>query len=178
MSEEQPFDLPRTGEEFQIPKRKTAARLFVAGVEPQDGYVFLAEVGESYAGPERPSDLLRRKRFIAFERADGRFVMVNGRNVLGLTVDADTEFSMESLSTEDLAGDSATKKNLRLQLDSGAELTGTIVYLQPHGAQRVIDFLNQDASEVISLRDEEKAHIVHLNRVATIEIVPDEGPRE
>lgn len=163
-------------DQFHVPKRRVAARAQLLGTDERHWQLFLSDMAETHAGPERPSDLVNRKsRFVGVLDAEEGFIIVSTSHICAFTVDVEGEFSADALSTEDLAAAAATMLNVEVLLENGAEVTGSLVYLQPEGQRRLQDFLSH-APEFISLRDGRHAHIVNTSRIVRIRATqPEEG---
>ena len=155
--------------DFKVPKRSVLAEATLAGQPKQTWELFLSEVAETRAGPERVSDLLSRKsRFVPVKDSEQGHLVVSTQSVLCVSVPAEAEF--EDLGAEDLAADMSVTTEVEVLLTGGQKLTGTLVYLQPRGQQRLQDFLNS-APPFIAIRDGTTAHVVNADAIVSVRTV-------
>lgn len=152
--------------DFKVPKRAVLADATLAGQPAQTWELFLSEVAETRAGPERVSDLLSRKsRFVPVKDSKQGHLVVSTQAVLCVSVPAEAEF--DDLGAEDLAADMSVTTEIEVLLSGGQQLTGTLVYLQPRGQQRLQDFLNA-APPFIAIRESNKAHVVNTDAIVSV----------
>jgi hypothetical protein len=155
--------------DFKVPKRSVLAEASLAGQPAQTWELFLSEVAESRAGPERVSDLLNRKsRFVPVKDSAQGHVVVSTKAVLSVSVPAEAEF--DDLGAEDLAADMSVTTEIEVILTSGQVLNGTLVYLQPRGQQRLQDFLNA-APPFIAIRQGTQAHVINTEAITSVRTV-------
>lgn len=156
--------------EYFVPKRRVTTQARLLGLPPRTWELFLSETAANHAGPERPSDLLNHGQpFLAVRDAEAGFMIVSTAHVLAISVPVDAEFHTAGLGAEDLAAASSTHAEVELLLETGDTISGTLVYIQPTGQQRVQDFMNI-APAFIAVREGATAHIVNTRRVARVSL--------
>lgn len=154
--------------DYKVPKRQVVAEARLLGAMTRQWEIFLSDVAEARAGPERATDLFNRKhRFLPVKDKELGHLVVNTQSVLFATVPADAEFASDALSPEDLAASMSVTTVVELVLEDGQSLRGTLVYLQPEGRQRLQDYLNE-APTFIAIRDGDRGHIVNTARVVQV----------
>ena len=157
--------------DYKVPKRQVVAQARLLGAQMREWEIFLSDVSEVRAGPERATDLFNRKnRFLPVKDKALGHLVVNTSSVLYATVPADAEFASDALSVEDLAAEMSVTTSVELLMEDGTALSGTLVYLQPEGRRRLQDFLNE-APRFIAIRAGDHGHIVNTTRVVQVRTV-------
>lgn len=160
--------------DYKVPKRQVDATARLLGGLERRWQIFLSEVAETRAGPERATDLFNRKtRFLPVKDHEDGHVVVSCANVLSVSVPADAEFTSDALGAEDLAAEMSVTTSVDVTLADGSTVSGTLVYLQPEGRRRLQDFLNE-APTFISVRDGDTAHLVNTQQVVQVRTVSNE----
>lgn len=159
---------------YEVPKHEVPARVVLPGSEPRDARLFLSERAERHTGRERPGDLLNGGQpFFPVSFADTGFALLRRSSVLVVTVRAEDELVAGATDGQGIVedgadADGAERQELRLVLERGPTLEGTITYLMPPGERRLQDYLNQ-ADDFVRLRRGDRIHLVNTARIALVE---------
>lgn len=160
---------------YEVPKHQVPARIVLPGSEPRDARLFLSERAERHTGPERPGDLLNGDQpFFPVSFDDTGFALLRRTSVLVVTVRAEDELVAGAtdgqgiVEEEEEDADGAERHDLRLVLDRGPALEGTMTYLMPPGERRIQDYLNQ-ADDFVRLRRGDRIHLVNTARIVLAE---------
>lgn len=165
-------------EGYEVPKREVEAAVTLAGDDPRPVRLFLADRAQHHSGPELPGDLLNEPddAFFAVRGPDGGPALVNRTSVLVLSVPASEQETLE----DEVApagvdggdgGGAVTTRRLRVRMEDGTELTGTVRYARPAGERRVRDYLNR-AEAFVPLRDGDTIRFVNRARIVRVTPAP------
>lgn len=161
-------------EEYQVPKSEVPARALLPDGSRKDVHLYLSERAERHSGPERPSDLLNGDElFVPVRFADTGFALLQRTSVLVVAVRAGDELRPGAGEGAGLVetGDppeGAERREVRVVLDQGTEVEGTITYVMPPGERRLQDFLNQ-TDDFVRVRDDDRIKLVNTRRIVRIE---------
>lgn len=166
---------------YRVPKRQFPAEVTLAGQPPVRLTLFLAGQAAHHAGYERPSDLLAGgDAFLPAMDGNGRLVLLQRDAVMVLSVPAATEAGEDpdpSGTVVDPAGspihpagtpDSPMRRvSVRVTLENGRAIEGSVDYVMPEGHDRLQDFLNS-SGRFLALRQGDTVHLIHKLRIASI----------
>ena len=156
---------------YRVPKRQFPAEVTLVGQSPMRLTLFLAGQAAHHAGYERPSDLLAGvDAFLPAMNGDGHVLFLQRDAVMVLSVPADAEDDGDPAATGDPGGAPASparRSAVRMTLENGRAIDGTIEYLMPEGHDRLQDFLNS-IGRFLALRQEGTVHLVNKLRIASI----------
>lgn len=161
-------------EPYEVPKHEINAELILPGVEPRRIRLFLAERAERHSGRERPSDLLTvsEASFFAIREPEGDVALVRRDAVVVLSVPASAEAGPERVlqpagGEADASSDVALVETVRVQMEDGREVEGTIREMMPTGERRILDYLNR-ADPFVPLRDGDTIRFVNRARISCV----------
>lgn len=161
-------------EGYEIPKRQIDAEMVLAGEEPRRIRLFLAERAQRHSGPERPSDLLNatEEDFFPVREVDAGFTLVHRDAVLVLSVPRSAEAGPEQDLAPADGADSATAASgdVRVRMEDGREVSGTVREEMPVGERRIQDVLNR-AEAFVPVRDGEVIRFVNRARIARVTLL-------
>lgn len=163
-------------ERYQVPKNEASGRAVLADGTTADLKLYLSDRAEHHAGRERPSDLLNGEEpFVPVDLSGTGFVLLHRAAVLLLTVRLadeqveDLADGAELLQEEDASlPDGAERVDVRVALEEGTTVDGTMTYLMPPGERRLQDFLNQ-SPRFVPLRQDDRIHLVNTERVVRVD---------
>ena len=137
---------------YQVPMHEVAVTVALAGVEPEEHFVYLAPYSERREGPETMADYLNgRRRFFPMVAA-GVAKMVNRDQILWLRYEKLAEFDPEATVIERVT---------IVELTDGTRLEGIIPIDRPREQSRISDVLNDANEGFIRLDDEEETYYVN-----------------
>lgn len=159
-------------EGYEVPKREVEAAVTLMGEEPRPVRLFLAERAQRHTGPQRPGDLLNDagEDYFAVRGPDGTLALLNRSAVLVLSVPASEQRSPEEIAAAEMeaeAPEAFTSRRIRIRMEDGSELTGTVSYVRPTGERRIRDFLNR-TDAFIPVRDGDTVRFVNRSRIARV----------
>lgn len=163
-------------ERYQVPKYEVPARVVLADGTEAELSLYVSERAEHHAGRERPSDLLNGdEAFFPARLSDEGFVLVRRTSVLVMTVRLEDELVPGASDGADLLRDEpevegVERHDVRVVMDQGTVVEGTVTYLMPPGERRLQDFLNQ-ASRFMTVKDGGRLQLVNASRIARVEPV-------
>ena len=165
--------------DYVVPKRKVRATVRQVGVPPAEVFIFLGDVAATHRGPELPEDLLNSEdRYLPAVDDDGNLVLFAIEQVVSLFVASDAAAVSDGLSMTDLAAASSIVKDIEVIFAGGGDvLEGTVVYLQPEGRQRLVDFLNI-APPFFTVHTPDGDYVLHgkhIARVRQIDVATESG---
>jgi len=152
---------------YRVPKQRVTVRVAFrnqpeGSEEPVE--LFLSELAETHAGPERPSDVLNREEaFIAVVSPEGGVDVLCRDALAYLAVPG----SLEQEQAEALGMVDETCVALSIRLDDGRSLEGVARYRLPESARRLQDFLNQ-ADAFLRLEREDEVLLVNKRCIERI----------
>ncbi len=159
-------------EGYSISKDKLIVRIALAGIGERQIELFLGPCART-GRPERPSDLLiGDEPFLPVLDMEGDLTFIHITNVLFMTVPLETEQSGDELSAEDLAAALTSHMRVRVTMEDGSRLEGTVYYLLPIGKQRLQDFLNTN-DPFISLHKGENVILINKTRIVCVTAIEE-----
>lgn len=163
-------------EEFRVPKHRIPARVVVVGEPPRDVELFLSERAARHTGGERPGDLLNEgEPFFAVRDPNAdRTLLLHRASVAVLSFRArdgsvDEPATAEEIAESTVSAEGVTRRRVRIRLEGGTEVAGTLTYAMPAGERRVRDFLNQ-AKRFVAVRDDDRIQLVNTRRILQVEM--------
>lgn len=158
-------------EGYEIPTHEVEAAVTLVGEDPRPVRLFLAERAQHHSGPQRPGDLLNdsAQDFFAVRGPDGALALLNRSSVLVLSVPVSEQGTPEAVAAaeEVEALEAVTTRRIRVRMEDGSELTGTVTYVRPAGERRIREYLNRTES-FVPLRDGDTVRFVNRSRVARV----------
>lgn len=160
-------------EEYRVPRPSVSATVAVEGGAPRTVRLYLRDRSETHAGPDRPLDLLNgSRRFLPVEDPDEGFTLLRRASILVLSVPADAERAGEPGDAEDLAARDpemagACRREVRVRMEGGTEVQGTVVYVLPEGERRLQDYFNR-CPDFVRLWDGDTVRLVNARRILRI----------
>lgn len=158
-------------EGYEVPKREVEAAVTLMGEDPRPVRLFLAERAQHHSGPQHAGDLLNdaAEDFFAVRGPDGSLAVLNRSAVLVLSVSAsDGRSPEEDAAAKEAEGlEAFTSRRIRVRMEDGSELTGTVSYVRPAGERRIRDYLNRTEA-FIPLRDGDTVRFVNRSRIARV----------
>ncbi len=156
---------------FHVPKRRVPAEVFLPGQPPIAVDLFLSEFAQTHDGAERPSDLLSGSEdFFPAAGPDGKVVFFQRNAVMFLSVPARHEIRDGSADSAMLSSEEAAHHEVRVFLEDGTDLQGTVSYVMPEGQRRLQDYLNRGPRFLI-VRDGETVRLVNRARIVRISML-------
>lgn len=160
-------------ERFQVPKHEISARVLLPGGSRRELTLYLGERAARHSGPERPSDLLNGdERFVPVRFPERGFALLRRRSIVAVRVDAEDELAGtaddEELFGPDAAPEGVERREVRIVLEDGTEVTGTIAYAMPPGERRLQDYLNR-GRPFVRVREGDHVDLVNSERVVRVE---------
>ncbi|HET6372271.1 MAG TPA: hypothetical protein VFG76_03125 [Candidatus Polarisedimenticolia bacterium] len=156
--------------EYSVPKRQVPARVALPGQAPAEVSLFLNECAATHEGRERPSDLLNGSLpFIPALNPAGEVVLLHRDNLMFVTVAAGDESEDDRLQDGTEVSIDATVTMIRVVLEGGATVRGTVTYVMPKSQRRLQDYLNTD-QQFLALREDDVVHLVNKRRVSLVSI--------
>ena len=152
-------------EEIHLPTFPVAVDLLLADGVRLPATVFLSATSPHHDGPETLEEFFEQSRpFLPARASDGRAFLVGVGTILAVFAPADSPLRSR------LAGRSPSSINLiKVRLEDGSEIEGTLLSSPPSARSRLSDVFNQPGG-FIPL--EHSGGIVFLNksRLATVEL--------
>jgi hypothetical protein len=158
-------------EGYEVPKRQVEAAVTLMGEDPRPVRLFLAERAQNHSGPQRPGDLLNdaTEDYFPVRGPDESLALLNRSAVLVLSVPASEQASPEEIAAarEAEGMEAFTTRRIRVRMEDGSEVTGTVSYVRPAGERRIRDYLNRTEA-FIPLRDGDTVRFVNRSRIARV----------
>lgn len=160
-------------ERYHVPKHEISARVLLPDGSRRELTLYLSERAERHAGPERPSDLLNGDEpFVPVRFADADFALLRRSSIVALTVDVEDEMvdaaDADELYSPESAPEGAERREVRVVLEDGSDVTGTMTYVMPPGERRLQDYLNR-APPFVRVRDGQEVELVNAERIIRVE---------
>ncbi len=154
---------------YRVPKRQFPAEVTLVGQPPMRLTLFLAGQAAHHTGYERPSDLLAGVDvFLPAMNGDGHVLFLQRDAVMVLSVPAEAEADpTASGEAAGAPGSPARRSAVRMTMESGRVIDGSIEYLMPEGHDRLQDFLNS-TGRFLALHQDGTVHLINKLRIASI----------
>ena len=147
--------------ELRVPTLSLQAEVLCADGRRFTGRIFVPASASRHPGPMRPEEWLNEAApFIPFVLDDGNGMVLNKREILVLTVPA------ESDSGDIPEGADPQMRRVALEAEQ-QRLEGTIAIDMPENQRRVLDYLNRPEA-FLTLRDGEHHHLVQKERITRV----------
>jgi len=147
---------------YQVPMNEVAVTVALAGLDPEEHYVYLAPYSERREGPETMSDYVNgRRRFFPMV-AGGAPRMINRDQILWIR----SERLREQYESETTIVERLTI----LELTDGSRIEGVVPIDQPRESSRISDVLN-DGREVF-LRIDDEGETYYVNKAFIRLVIP------
>jgi hypothetical protein len=138
---------------YQVPMYEVAVTVALAGLDPEEHYVYLAPFSERREGPETMADYVNgRRRFFPMV-ASGAPRMINRDQILWIR----SERLREQYETEKTVVERLTI----LELTDGSRIEGVVPVDQPRESSRLSDVLNDSREVFLRIDDEEDTYYVN-----------------
>ncbi len=145
---------------YQVPMIEVGVTVALAGLEPEEHFLFLAPYSDRRDGPETLADYLNgRRRFFPMLVA-GAPKMVNRDQVLWLRCE-------KLLEMADLDATVITRLTI-VELSDGSRLEGTVPIDRPPEHARISDLLNDEEELFLRLDDEEETWYVNKGFIRSV----------
>lgn len=154
---------------YWIPKVPVPARVTLVGRNPIPMTLFLSKGARDHAGSERLGDLFNAPDvFLPALDRRGRVQFLRRDAVALVSARIDDETAMSG-AVEPVAGRSVRpqRAKVRVRLEDGPTLWGTLDYVMPAGRQRVLDFLNT-VEPFLALRRNGLLHVINKRRIMQV----------
>lgn len=163
-------------ERYQVPKNEVPAHVVLADGTEGELHLYVSERAERHTGRERPSDILNDEApFFPVRFSDTGFALVRRSSVLVMTVRLEDELVAGGSEGAGLlqtgpAVEDAERHEIRLVLEEGTVVEGSVTYVMPPGERRLQDFLNQ-TPRFVTVRTDGSARLVNSDRIVRVEPV-------
>lgn len=138
---------------YQVPMNEVAVTVAIAGLDPEEHYVYLAPFSDRREGPETMADYVNgRRRFLPMV-AGGAPRMINREQILWIRSERLREqYEMESTLIEKLT---------IIELTDGSRIEGVVPIDQPRETSRLSDVLNDERELYLRIDDEDETYYVN-----------------
>jgi hypothetical protein len=152
-------------ENLKIPKWRTRVEILAPGGYAFGLAVYLADAASSHSGPERISDLLNGPLdfFPGHDLDRDQVVFVNRNDCSVVRVLLDIEADHDEHTSI------PTENEVRVVLQSGAEVVGLLTYQRPPDRSRVLDYLNE-APVFFPVLEKDQVALINKQHVARVEL--------
>lgn len=149
---------PENDSPYRIPTRAVDVELSIAGGRTEEVTLYLSTLSKTHAGPETVEETLNRGRdFLPVRiRETDQTVLVRRGAILTVTVgndEGDVAPPEETLASVDL---------VRLELDGGETIEGTLATVSPSERPRLSDYFNFSKVKFVPLAVDEG--VIYVNR--------------
>lgn len=138
---------------YQVPMNEVAVTVAIAGLDPEEHYVYLAPFSERREGPETMADYVNgRRRFLPMVTG-GAPRMINREQISWIRSERLREqYEMESTLIEKLT---------IIELTDGSRIEGVVPIDQPRETSRLSDVLNDERELFLRIDDEDETYYVN-----------------
>ena len=138
---------------YQVPMNEVAVTVAIAGLDPEEHYVYLAPFSERREGPETMADYVNgRRRFFPMV-AGGAPRMINREQILWIRSERLRElYEAETTIVEKLT---------IIELTDGSRIEGVVPIDQPRETSRLSDVLNDGRELFLRIDDEDETYYVN-----------------
>jgi hypothetical protein len=153
---------------YRIPKHRAAARMTLAGLEPRDVRLFLAEHSMFRAGPDEPADLFRDQRtFIPVEDPEWGLVLLRREAIMVMSISARMHDAALEKSRGVALEEIHQRTNVTVFLRDGSMYRGLVGLFRLDLHRRMQDFLNEQEPFFL-VRDEEQVHFINKDWIVWV----------
>jgi hypothetical protein len=157
--------------DHKIPKWRTRVDVQMPNGQVFAVAVYLSENATDHTGPERLSELLNRSQdFIpAFdlERDQTLFLCRRNLSVVRALLDIEADPDEQHTLPEEVS--------IRVVVQGGRDVEGTLTYVRPDGRDRVIDFLNEPPM-FFPVLEKDRVALVNKQHVIRVELLNPRTP--
>jgi len=148
-------------EELKVPKRRVQVEVLIPGGGARQMIVFLAEFASTHTGPERLSDLLNAEaEFVpALDVGTDTMMFLSRHSIAAARVGHEWELGEQP--------EEGVQHDVEITLTDGTTLPGSVFFLLPHSASRLLDYLN-DAQPFVRLAEPEKVALINKRHIARV----------
>ena len=148
---------------FQVPMIEVAVMVALAGIEPEEHFLYLAPFSERREGPETVADYLNGKRRFFPMVAAGVPKMINRDQILWVRYEKLPDIvELEMTIIEKLT---------IIELSDGTRIEGVIPIDRPREQSRISDVLN-DANELFLRIDDDDQQTYFVNKSFLRSVIP------
>jgi hypothetical protein len=148
---------------FQVPMIEVAVVVALAGIEPEEHFLYLAPFSERREGPETVADYLNGKRRFFPMVAAGVPKMINREQILWVRYEKLPDIvELEMTIIEKLT---------IIELSDGTRIEGVIPIDRPREQSRISDVLN-DAHELFLRIDDDDQQTYYVNKSFLRSVIP------
>jgi len=139
---------------------EVAVMVAIAGIDPEEHYLYLAPYSERRDGPESVSDYVNSRRRFFPMMASGAPKMINRDQVMWLRY--------EKLPTIVELEITIIEKLTILELADGARIEGVVPIDRPREQSRISDVLNDPREEFVRIDDESDTYFVNKKFIRSV----------
>ena len=132
---------------------EVAVQVAIAGVDPEEHYLYLAPYSERRDGPESVADYVNGRRRFFPMMAGGAPKMINRDQVIWLRYE-----KLPSVVELEMT---IIEKLTILELSDGSRIEGVVPIDRPREQSRISDVLNDPREEFVRIDDEEQTYYVN-----------------
>jgi hypothetical protein len=148
---------------FQVPMIEVAVMVALAGLEPEEHFLYLAPYSERRDGPESVADYLNGKRRFFPMVAAGVPKMINREQILWVRYEKLPDVvELEMTIVEKLT---------IIELSDGTRIEGVIPIDRPREQSRISDVLN-DTHELFLRIDDDDQQTYYVNKAFLRSVIP------
>ncbi len=145
---------------YQVPMIEVAVTVAIAGVDPEEHYLYLAPYSERRDGPESVADYVNGRRRFFPMMASGAPKMINRDQVVWLRYEklpAVVDLEMTII-----------EKLTILELADGSRIEGVVPIDRPREQSRISDVLNDPREEFVRIDDETETYYVNKRFIRSV----------
>ncbi|HKR65350.1 MAG TPA: hypothetical protein VJZ00_16580, partial [Thermoanaerobaculia bacterium] len=128
---------------YQVPMIEVAVQVAIAGVDPEEHYLYLAPYSERRDGPESVADYVNGRRRFFPMMAGGAPKMINRDQVIWLRYE-----KLPSVVELEMT---IIEKLTILELSDGSRIEGVVPIDRPREQSRISDVLNDPREEFVRI---------------------------
>lgn len=145
---------------YQVPMIEVAVTVAIAGVDPEEHYLYLAPYSERRDGPESLEDYVNGRRRFFPMMAAGAAKMINRDQVMWVRYEKlPTVVDLEMTIIEKLT---------ILELADGSRIEGVVPIDRPREQSRISDVLNDPREEFVRIDDEAETYFVNKRFIRSV----------
>ena len=138
---------------FQVPMIEVAVMVAMAGLDPEEHFLYLAPFSDRREGAETVADYVNGHRRFFPMLAAGATRMINRDQVLWLRYE-----KLQSLADHD---STIIERLTIVELSDGTRIEGTVPIDRPREQSRLSDVLNDAREEFLRIDDEAETYFVN-----------------
>lgn len=145
---------------YQVPMIEVAVTVAIAGVDPEEHFLYLAPYSERRDGQESVADYLNGRRRFFPMMASGAPKMINRDQIVWLRYEklpAVVDLEMTII-----------EKLTILELADGSRIEGVVPIDRPREQSRISDVLNDPREEFVRIDDEAETYFVNKRFIRSV----------